>query len=54
MTLLTLTMLFMLGISAMSMQSSTGGEAGPLSGDSLARRIQRDLRNYTSHIYKRL
>tara|TARA_A100001234_G_scaffold49540_1_gene41547 strand:- start:852 stop:2483 length:1632 start_codon:yes stop_codon:yes gene_type:complete len=36
------------GISAMSMQSSTGGEAGPLSGDSLARRIQRDLRNYTS------
>ncbi len=36
------------GISAMSMQSTTGGEAGPLSGDSLARRIQRDLRNYTS------
>ena len=36
------------GISSMSMQSSIGGEAGPLSGDSLARRIQRDLRNYTS------
>ena len=36
------------GITSMSMQSSVGGEAGPLSGDSLARRIQRDLRNYTS------
>ncbi len=36
------------GITAMSMQSTTGGESGPLSGDSLARRIQRDLRNYTS------
>jgi len=36
------------GITAMSMQSNTGGESGPLSGDSLARRIQRDLRNYTS------
>ena len=35
-------------LAGMSMQSSTGGEAGPLSGDSLARRIQRDLRNYTS------
>ena len=40
------------GITAMSMQSSTGGEAGPLSGDSLARRIQRDLRNYTSQSIK--
>ncbi|MBF96557.1 MAG: hypothetical protein CFH34_01439 [Alphaproteobacteria bacterium MarineAlpha9_Bin4] len=39
-------------ISAMSMQSQTGGEAGPLSGDSLARRIQRDLRNYTSESIK--
>ncbi len=40
------------GISAMSMQSNTGGEAGPLSGDSLARRIQRELRNYTSQSIK--
>ena len=36
----------------MSMQSNTGGEAGPLSGDSLARRIQRELRNYTSQSIK--
>ncbi len=36
------------GITAMSMQSNTGGESGPLSGDSLARKIQRDLRNFTS------
>ena len=41
------------GISAMSMQSNTGdGKAGPLSGDSLARRIQRELRNYTSQSIK--
>ena len=40
------------GISAMSMQASAGGESGPLSGDSLARRIQRDLRNYTSQSIK--
>ncbi|MBV69504.1 MAG: hypothetical protein CMJ08_06860 [Pelagibacterales bacterium] len=40
------------GISAMSMQSNTGEEAGPLSGDSLARRIQRELRNYTSQSIK--
>ena len=39
-------------ITAMSMQSTTGGEAGPLSGDFLARRIQRDLRNYTSQSIK--
>ena len=39
-------------ISAMSMQSTTGGEAGPLSGDSLARKIQRDLRNYSSQSIK--
>ena len=36
------------GISALSLSSSSGGESGPLSGDSLARKIQRDLRNYTS------
>ncbi len=40
------------GITAMSMQSSTGEEAGPLSGDSLARKIQRDLRNFTSESIK--
>ena len=36
------------GITTKTLQSTTGGASGPLSGDSLARRIQKDLRNYTS------
>ncbi len=36
------------GITAMTTQSNIGESSGPLSGDSLARKIQKDLRNYTS------
>ncbi len=36
------------GISAMSMRGTGSASSGPLSGDSLARRIQRDLRSYSS------
>ncbi len=36
------------GIQSMSMGSANGEGAGPLSGDSLARQIQRDLRSFSS------
>ena len=36
------------GISTLSMAGAIGEDSGPLSGDSLARKIQRDLRNYSS------